>query len=137
MVLREGRNNWNNFGEDHLSSITVEYDGQDRLWLQFCSDSRKDVCEVTLDWVEEIKSFRTLVSRIYRDKAGECKLYPDDFRGLMMRAVDRGDEVELNFLKNYQAIRVIMKPEKAVRFWEEIETVFRQPARKVLVFEQR
>ncbi|MGE5397425.1 MAG: hypothetical protein ACM3MK_07820 [Chitinophagales bacterium] len=127
MQLHEGKNNHNNFGNDQLSGININYDGHEKLVMRFDNAVVKDWCEVTLDWIEEIKSFSQMADNIWSKGERECKLYPDDFRGLMMRTMVRPNETEIQFLKNYQAVRVVMGKEKAEEFWKSIDRVLKEP----------
>lgn len=136
MNIIEGQDNWENFGTDHLSSVVMEYDGAEVLRIGFTSQCKNDRCEVTLDWIEEIKSFNVVLEKVYREKLKEFKIYPDDFRGLMMRVMSRPEEVEISFLKNYQFIRVVMNPGKAVQFWDKASTLLKGSGRIELTFDE-
>ncbi|MGE5404991.1 MAG: hypothetical protein ACM3PP_08630 [Candidatus Saccharibacteria bacterium] len=121
MLLREGKNNGINFEADYLSGVTIKFDGQEQLEMHFASEEKKDWCEVTLDWVEEIKSFRELLRRICVEGERDVKIYPDDFRGLMMRCINKENEMELQYIKNFQAVRVVMTREHGDMFWETVQ----------------
>lgn len=134
MQLKEGKNGWENFGPGCLASIVLHYDGEEAIALEFHSKRENDRCEVIMDWEEEIKSFRQLFQELYYRGKRQCKLYPDDFRGLMMRGAFQSDEFELTFLKNYQFVRVAMELEKSRRFLETVERMFMGPGRYELYF---
>lgn len=127
MQLYEGKNNWNNFGQDDLTSVEFHYDGGEKLSLVFHSSRENDRCEVVLDWAEEINSFAQLFEEIYYRNEKQCKLYPDDFRGLMIRGTYYPDRFDLTFLKNYQFIHVVMGIEKSRSFFETLERLFKEP----------
>ncbi|NLU50383.1 MAG: hypothetical protein GXX09_08240 [Syntrophomonadaceae bacterium] len=134
MQLYEGKNNWNNFGEDYLKWIECSFDGAERLSLVFGSSQGNDRCEVVLDWEEEIASFRQLFEELYYRQEKQCKLYPDDYRGLMMRGAYGADRFELTFLKNYQCVRVVMGIEKSRQLLETLERMFAEPKKYVINF---
>lgn len=134
MRLYEGKNNWINFGSDQLTAIELEYDGQEFFLMRFVSEKARDWCEVILDWIEEIKAFRLMREKLREERA--FKVYPDDWRGIMIRGAYLQNEVELNFLKNYQAVRVIMKLENGERFWMGVDQVLAEPGRVVIDFSQ-
>ncbi|MGE5416299.1 MAG: hypothetical protein ACM3UZ_06005 [Acidobacteriota bacterium] len=130
MQLREGRNNGINFESDYLSNIAIKYDGQEELEMRFASEEKKDWCEVTLDWIEEIKSFTELVRRVCVEGERDVKIYPDDFRGLMLRCINKEKETELQFLKNFQAVRVVMNREHGDIFWDNVRNLLQEPGKK-------
>ena len=127
MQLYEGKNNWDNFGNDQVKAAVLKFDGRNELSLTFYSSQNDDRCQVVLDWDEEIKSFRELYEMLYQKKGRQCKLYPDDFRGLMMRGAYSAGGFELTFLKNYQCVQVVMALEKANVFWQGVEQMFAAP----------
>lgn len=134
MRLHEGKNNGINFEYDFLSSIKIKFDGQEELELHFVSEEKKDWCEVTLDWVEEIKSFRELVRRICVEGERDFKIYPDDCRGLMLRCLHKGNEMELQFLKNFQAVRVVITRERGDAFWANVQKLLKEPGEITIKF---
>lgn len=136
MNIIEGQDNWENFGADNLSGILMEYDGAEALILGFSSQSKDDRCEVTLDWIEEINSFNVLLDKVHGEKLKEFKIYPDDFRGLMMRVITGPEGVEINFLKNYQFVRVVMNPDKAAQFWTKASELLKGSGRVELTFDE-
>ncbi|MGE5371680.1 MAG: hypothetical protein ACM3QZ_06795 [Solirubrobacterales bacterium] len=108
MKLNEGKNNWEHFANGGVSKARLEYDGTELFRLRFINTQKADECEVGLDWIEEIKSFRNVVETALQNRQGSIKVYPDDYRGLMIRVAWQSDEVELNFLKGFATVRVIL-----------------------------
>lgn len=127
MQLYEGKNNWDNFGNDQVKMVVLRFDGENELSLTFFSSANEDRCRVVLDWDEEIKSFRQLYEELYLKRGKQCKLYPDDFRGLMMRGAYSADGFELTFLKNYQCVQVVMGLGKAAGFWQGVGQMLAAP----------
>lgn len=125
--LYEGKNNYDNFGSNQVNGAVLRFDGERELSITFCSSKNHDRCQVVLDWEEEIRSFRQLFEELYHRKGKQCKLYPDDFRGLMMRGAYSTQGFELTFLKNYQCVQVVMGLEKADAFLAGVEKLFAHP----------
>lgn len=127
MQLYEGKNNWDSFGDNQVKGAVLRFDGQRELSMIFYSSKNNDRCQVVLDWEEEIKSFRQLFEELYHRKERQCKLYPDDFRGLMMRGAYSPEGFELTFLKNYQCVQVVMGLDKARAFLAVVEKLLAHP----------
>lgn len=134
MKLIEGTDNWNHFDQNAVTGFSVTYDGKEELVITFMNDNAGDQCEVTFDWIEEIKGLRSAVETMGGLPPVDCKVYPDDWRNVLIRACKRDKEVEWDFLKSYQTVRVIMYPEKADVFLNALRRILDEPGKLEFAF---
>lgn len=120
------------FAPGMVARVELAFD-EEAVSMRFVTVKEDDACDVSLDWIEEIKALPGLLDQAMAAPGTAHRVYPGENRSELIRFWPKNDGIlEINFMNGYQFVRIELEPALADQFMLVLRRLLDEPGEAVI-----